>query len=191
MKAALLIIDLVRDTFEKHGHLPVAQNARAMLPTLNGLIRACRNRGLPIVFSTDSFLPEDFLFKGRMKPHSLRGTPGADVYPGLDMQDGDVWLPKRRFSAFYKTDLDQSLRVWNVDAVAVTGVATPFCVLSTALDGVANDFQAFIIEDCCAAAGEEVHRNCLDLYRRSPLFPLFQVVPAQGFLEMLDGPQGG
>ncbi len=187
MKAALLIIDLVQDTFKELGHLPVTSNARAMLPVLNRLINQCRDRGLPIVFSMDSFLREDFLFKGRMKPHSIRGTEGAGVYEGLDFQPGDVFLPKRRFSAFYKTDLDQTLRTWGVDTVAVTGIMTQVCVLATALDALANDFRSVIVEDCCASATEEMHRNCLDLYRKTPVFPLLQVLTAQAFLDLVDG----
>ncbi|MBI4775072.1 MAG: cysteine hydrolase [Deltaproteobacteria bacterium] len=191
MKTALLIIDLVEDTFGKHSHLPVTQAALAMVPRINEVIRACRQRGLPVIFSTDSFLENDFVFQGKMKPHSIRGTRGAEVYSGLDRQPGDVVLPKRRFSAFYKTDLDQSFRLWGVDTVAVTGIATHVCVLATALDALSNDFKAIMIEDCCASMSEDMHNNCLNLYRRSPLFPLFQVMPSQEFMEKIgSGEQG-
>jgi nicotinamidase-related amidase len=97
------------------------------------------------------------------------------VIPELEPEPGDLVLPKRRFSAFYKTDLDQTLRTWGVDTVAVCGITTPFCVLATALDGVAHDFRAVIVEDATAAYKPEVHRACLDLYRSNALWPLLRV----------------
>jgi hypothetical protein len=48
-----------------------------------------------------------------------RGRTLAD----LEMQPTDLLLPKRRINAFYKTGLDQSLRTWGVDTVAVCSIA--------------------------------------------------------------------
>ena len=92
-----------------------------------------------------------------MKAHSLRGTPGAEVLEDLDRTPADIFLPKRRFSAFFKTDLDMTLRLLQIDTVAVTGLATHFCVLTTALDALCHDFRAVILEDCSAAPTTEMH----------------------------------
>ncbi|MBU4426056.1 MAG: cysteine hydrolase, partial [Proteobacteria bacterium] len=50
-----------------------------MIGPINGLISAFRKEGWPIVFPTDAFRKEDFIFKGRMKPHSLAGTEAAEI----------------------------------------------------------------------------------------------------------------
>ena len=62
--------------------------------------------------------------------------PAVPEYGELDRLPRDMVLPKRRFSAFFKTDLDQTLRTLDVDTVLVGGISTNFCVLTTALDAV-------------------------------------------------------
>jgi len=183
MPAAILVIDLVNDTFTHE--TPLSRAAKEMLPRLNEFLARARQDGHIIIFSTDSFLPGDFIFKGRMKEHSLRGTEGAEIAAGLQRDPTDIWLPKRRFSAFFKTDLDQSLRLWGVGTVGVAGVTTNFCVLSTVFDALSNDFRAVLLEDLCAAGTDEIHQATINLYRNLPLDPLFRVMTGGGFLQAM------
>ena len=172
---ALLIIDMVKDNFDESRHLPITPFARAIVEPLNNLIRAFRNQKWPIVFATDAFHKQDFIFKGRMHPHSLAGTEGAEVVDDLDMQADDLWLPKPRFSAFFNTGLEQWLRDKGVGMCAVGGIATHFCVLTTVLDAICHDFQAILLEDCSAAFSEQIHEQTLASYRRNALYPLLRV----------------
>ena len=183
MKPAIIVVDMVQDNFHDADHLPITAHARAMIPALNRLLRESRQQGIPIIFACDSFLEGDFIFQGKMKAHSLRGTPGAEVMEGLDQAPQDIVLPKRRFSAFFKTDLDMTLRLYRIDTVAVTGIATHFCVLTTALDALCHDFRAVILEDCSAAPTPEIHQRTLENYRRNPLYPLLQVMDSTSFLQ--------
>jgi len=182
MKPAIIVVDMVKDNFHDEDHLPITAQARAMIPALNRLIEESRRREIPIIFACDSFLEGDFIFQGKMKAHSLRGTKGAEVLEDLDQAPSDIFLPKRRFSAFFKTDLDMTLRLLQIDTVAVTGIATHFCVLTTALDALCHDFRAVILEDCSAAPTPEMHLRTLDNYRRNPLFPLLRVMDSAAFL---------
>ena len=175
MKTAVVVIDMVKDNLELSPHDHIAQRGRDIAPAVNRLTAGAREKGWPVIFSTDSFLPGDYLFRGRMKDHSLRGTEGAEVSALLDQEPADVWLPKRRMSAFFKTDLDQTLRLWGVGRVAVCGIMTNYCVLATALDAVCLDFHAVMVEDASNSTSDEMHQACLGLYRKSPLRPLFTV----------------
>ena len=175
MKTAVLIIDMVKDNLELSHFPQIADRAKALVEPVNRLIGEARKRDWPVIFSTDSFLKGDALFRAKMKEHSIRGTEGAQVSGLLDMAEGDMWAPKRRFSAFFKTDLDQTLRLKQVERVAVCGIMTPYCVLTTALDAVANDFHAVIVEDAATAYQDQAHESCLALYRNGPLFPLLEI----------------
>ena len=186
MKAAILIIDMVRDNFREEKHFPITKQAKAIIPNINHLLAEMRKRECPVIFASDSFLKEDFIFKGKIKPHSIRCTEGAEVVNEITKGENDMYLIKRRFSAFYKTDLDQTLRTLGIDTVAVTGIATTFCVLSTVFDALSNDFKTVLIEDCSAADNEATHSKILGIYRKNPLFPLFQVINADDFLQALD-----
>ena len=90
-KPALIIIDMVKDNFIESKKLPITPFALSIIAPLNRLICLFRKYQWPIVFSTDAFYREDFIFKGRMHPHSLAGTEGAEVVAELDKTDDDLW----------------------------------------------------------------------------------------------------
>ena len=174
-RPALLIIDMVKDNFDAGRKLPITPLAREIIAPLNHLIGVFRKYRWPIVFSTDAFHREDFIFKGRMHPHSLAGSEGAEVVDELDKKKNDLWLPKPRFSAFFQTNLEKWLREKEVTLCAVGGISTHFCVLTTVMDAICHDFKAVLIEDCAAAFPKEVHEQTLNSYRHNPLYPLLRV----------------
>jgi len=174
-RPALLIIDMVKDNFDERKNLPITPFARRIIGPINNLIDVFRKEKWPIVFSTDAFRKEDFIFTGRMKPHSLAGTEGAEVVEDLDRRPEDLWLPKPRFSAFFGTDLAQRLKKDKVTLCAVAGITTNFCVLTTVMDAVCFGFQAVLLEDCSASWSEEIHSHIVNVYRRNPLYPLLKV----------------
>lgn len=176
MRPAVIVVDMLEDTCSAAARYPITPHARALLPRLNALLEGARRRAVPVVFACDSFLENDFIFRGKMRPHSLRGTPGAAVVSDLVVDPRrDLVLPKRRFSAFFKTDLDQTLRTLGCDTVAVAGIATNVCVLTTVLDALAHDFEVRWLTDGCAAHAPEAHEATLGLYRSFPLAPLLQL----------------
>jgi nicotinamidase/pyrazinamidase len=184
-KPVLLIIDMLKDNFDEERHLPSTPLAQKIIQPLNDLIGCFRDLRWPIVFSTDAFDPNDFIFKGRMRPHSLAGTPGAEVIDELHRQPEDLWLPKPRFSAFFKTDLAQWLTEKSVTLCAVGGISTHVCVLTTVLDAICHDFKAVLLEDCSAAYSESLHEQTLNCYRRNPLYPLMRVMSSKELMREL------
>ena len=174
-RPAVLVIDMVKDNFDEKRNIPITALARRLIDPINRLTLAFREEGWPVVFATDAFHGQDFIFSGKLSPHSLAGTTGAEVIDELIREQEDLWLPKPRFSAFFKTGLDQWLRERDVALCAVAGIATNFCVLTTAMDAVCCDFKAVILEDCTTASTEKVHEQTLDIYRRNTLYPLLRV----------------
>lgn len=189
MNPAIIVIDMLEDSFSEEHRNPVTPFAKAIVPNINRLTDIARSKNIPVIFSMDSFMHGDFIFKGKMREHSIRGTKGADLYHGLSQNDKDIYSHKRRFSTFFKTDVDQTLRLFNVDTVVLTGINSHWCVLSSALDALSNDFRAYIIEDCSASYSEEIHRTTMNMYRRNPLYPLFKIMTLEEFLKELNGTQ--
>lgn len=184
-RPALLIIDMVKDNFKEERKLPITPLARKTIDPLNQTIQFFRSHEWPVVFSTDAFNEKDFIFTGRMQPHSLAGTEGAEVMEDLDFQKTDIWLPKPRFSAFFKTGLENMLHDRGITLCALAGIATPFCVLTTALDALCHDFKAVILENCSAAYSDDQHQQTLDIYRRNPLYPLFRIMTSTELMNEL------
>jgi nicotinamidase-related amidase len=182
-RPALIIIDMVKDTFNENRNLPITPFAKKIVTPINSLIGVFRDRNYPIVFATDAFQINDFIFSSRMKPHSLAGTEGAKICADLDYRAQDYWMPKPSMSAFFKTGLQEWLRDRQVTLCAVCGIAINFCVLTSAFDALANDFKAILIEDCCAAANEPIKTATCDIYRKNPLYPLFRVMTSGDIIQ--------
>lgn len=185
MKPALIIIDMLKDTFDKHPDAFISKEALKFVPTINRLSSIFRDKGFPVIFSCDSFLEDDFIFQGKMKPHSIRGTEGAKVIEQLNREPGDIVSEKRRFSAFFKTDMDQTLRNLDCDTVVIVGISTHICVLSTLIDAVALDFKAILLKDCCQAHTPEIHKGVIQIYEKTPLYPLMRMMSSEEMIKII------
>ena len=180
MRAAVIVVDMLEGNYGKRRD-GTREEEKIIVPVRDFLKRA-RGLSLPVIFACDSFLEEDFIFKGKMAPHALRGTEGTRPLKELAPEEGDIILEKRRFSAFFKTDLDQTLRTLGIETVAVAGINTHFCVLATAFDAFCHDFHTIILEDLSASHKKRIHENFLEPYRNSPLYPVFRVMRSDEFL---------
>jgi nicotinamidase-related amidase len=172
---------MLKDAF-KRKDLPATHEYLKILPKIKELLEEARKLRIPIIFACDSFLENDFIFKGKHS-YSIRGTEGAEVVEDLRPRKEDQILLKRRFSAFFKTDLDQTLRLLGADTVVITGINTHVCVYATAMDSVCNDFYAIVLEDCSASRDREVHQGSIEVLRQGGLSPLLRVMSLDEFLE--------
>lgn len=182
MKTAIIVVDMLKDNIDTDSHFNIGEEGRKIVPRLKQLLSIARNRDMPIVFANDTFYEDDFIFRGKMKPHALQGTIGAEVIDELEPQKTDIILEKRKFSAFFQTGLDLILGKLGVDTIVVAGISTLACVLMTALDGICYNFRVIILEDCSAAHKEESHLALLGLYRNFPIYPLLRIMKLKQFL---------
>ena len=180
MKTAIIVVDMLKGGI---GSNPAVKlESERVIPKIQRLLKESRDLNIPIIYACDSFLPQDFMFGGKMPAHSIRGTEGVEVIDELKPERGDMVLEKRRFSAFFRTDLDMTLRTLDVDTIVVCGMNTHVCVMFTAWDGLANDFNVVLLEDCSAAPKREIHDAAINLYRKSPIYPLFRIMTLDEFL---------
>jgi nicotinamidase-related amidase len=98
---------MVKDNFDESKNLLITLYAKQTLAPINSLIQEFREHNRSIAFSSDAYYPEDFILKGRMRPHSLAGTKGAEIIDELERLEDDLWLLKLRFSAFFEESLSR------------------------------------------------------------------------------------
>jgi nicotinamidase-related amidase len=128
---ALVVIDMQND-FIAEGAPYESPHGREMIESLNTLIAACREKRIPIVFTVHAHRADgsDLGAVRHIHPltadgHALKAdTAGVQMYPKVDIAEGDYKIQKRRYSAFYATDLELLLRNLGVDTVIIAGVAT-------------------------------------------------------------------
>jgi nicotinamidase-related amidase len=101
---------------------------------------------------------------------------------GLDVEQGDAHVTKPRFSGFYETELEETLRRLGVTTLVTAGVRTDFCVESTVRDAFFRDFDVVVVEDAVAGYFAELHDNSLRLMQTvfARVAPVDQVAAALG-----------
>lgn len=159
---ALLVVDMINDFCTPGGAMVLPGAERLYLPQ-NALIAAARATGVPVVQIIDSHRPglrSDREFRKRT-PHAIEGSWGAEVVAALDQRPEDIRVLKRRYSAFYNTDLHLTLQDMRIDTVVVMGVVTNICVRSTVHDAFFHGYEVVVPEDCVAATGPREQASSL------------------------------
>ena len=78
----------------------------------------------------------------------IRETWNTEIVDELKPQAGDLIIYKTRFSGFYQTDLDATLKKFGIKYLIVTGVTTSICVESTVRDAMFRDYLCVLLSDC-------------------------------------------
>ncbi len=164
MKTALLIIDMQNDFCLPGAPLAVA-GAPAIIPKVKEVLAAFRASGLPVFHVVRHYRPDGsdveltrravFLERGGA---CIPGTRGAEIVADLAPLPGEFVVVKKRWSAFFQTELDLLLRRLGVTGLAVAGVQTPNCVRATVYDAVSLDYEVVVLADATAAQDPETHR---------------------------------
>ncbi|HEV8673736.1 MAG TPA: isochorismatase family cysteine hydrolase [Methylomirabilota bacterium] len=96
--------------------------------------------------------------------HNLAGSPGTEIIPALWGEGDLVVRGKKRYSAFFATDLDFLLRRLGTGTLILAGINTTTCILCTAFEATNRDFRVVIAADAVDSMdGEEMHRFALRL----------------------------
>ncbi len=148
---ALLVVDMQKDFCYKDGALYIP-NAESISGPTAKVVKAARER-MPVIFTQDWHREDDVEFRIWPK-HCVMNTEGAEIIDELEPESKDYYVRKRRYSAFFGTDLDLLLRELEVRKLYVCGVATNICVLHTTGDAVLRGYEVTVIEDCTKALSD-------------------------------------
>ena len=159
MPNVVLVIDMLRGFLEEGNPLYCGRAARRIIPSVQRLLDEELQRGSHLFFICDHHDPDDAEFK-MFPPHCIAGTSEAEVIPELAKYEGEV-IPKRRFSAFFETDLEDRLKSLAPDKVTVCGVCTDICVCHTVADARNRDYDVEVPADCVASFDPAAHHAAL------------------------------
>jgi len=160
MANAVLVVDMLRGFLEEGYPLYAGDKARQIIPNIQGLVERELNQGAKLFFICDQHDPDDLEFK-MFPPHCIAGTPEAEVIPELAKYPGEV-IPKKRYSAFFNTQLEEKLKQLKPDKLIVCGVLTDICVMHTVADARNRDYYVELPVDCVAALDEKIQQFALD-----------------------------
>lgn len=191
-RAALIVVDMQRGFLDPGAAMEVPA-ARAIVPSVADLVRAFRDKRLPVVFSQFVYSPAVPLLVGELHPEHrpavpggptgfghpssscLDGDPSVEVVPDLTPSPGELTVRKHWYDAFAGTPLDGALRARGVRSLVVTGTMTDICVLATVVGAFNREYRVTVVEDGVATLWPEIQRATLDIVRRA----YGRVVPAK------------
>ena len=163
MSAALLVVDMVVGFLEPGRNLYCGDDSRKIIPRVRELVEREISAGADVFFICDTHDPDDLEFQ--MFPvHCVRGTEEAEVIPELaDLAENEkaTVIRKRRYSAFFDTDLERRLAEARPEKIIICGVCTDICVMHTAADARNRDYAVEAPADCVASFDKSAHEYAL------------------------------
>src|SRR4030043_1313880 len=160
MANAVLVIDMLRGFREEGFPLYCGAKARRIIPCIQRLLEKELSQGSKIFYICAPPDPADLEFK-RFPPHCIAGTAESEVIPELAKYPGEV-VKKKRYSAFYGTDLEQKLQKLKPEKIIVCGVCTDICVCHTVANARNRDYTVEVPVDCVASSDEKAHYFALE-----------------------------
>ncbi len=160
MANAVLVVDMLRGFLEEGHPLYCGARARRIIPHIQGLLERELEQGARVFFICDHHDPDDLEFT-MFPPHCIAGTAEAAVIPELAGYPGEI-IPKKRYSAFFGTALEERLKELKPEKVIVCGVCTDICVLHTVTNARNRDYTVEVPVDCVASFDEKAHHFALE-----------------------------
>ncbi len=150
-QSAVLVVDMLNDFIRPDGALYCGPQSEAIVQPITERLEQARERGEGIIYTCDRHRPDDPEFK-MFPPHCVAGTVGAEVIAELTPKERDRVIPKRRYSAFFGTDLS---------LIELVGVCTNICVFFTAADARNLAYPVTVNAGRVASFDENAHKFAL------------------------------
>lgn len=186
-KTGLIVVDMQNDFAAKGGLVDRLgfdiQPIRATIRPISEVLSASRASKLKIIYLKMGFRPDLSDLGSPDSPNSLghlaagvgktvrapngaesrilvRDTWNTDIVSELRPHAEDLVLYKNRYSGFYNTDLDATLKQHEIKNLIVTGCTTSICVESTVRDAMFRDYRCLVLRDCVAEViGNDLARS--------------------------------
>jgi isochorismate hydrolase len=149
--AALLVIDM-----QNYFHRIIQPVLRNILE----VIQSCRQRNMPIIFTQHGHThpaSDGGLLGEWWGQVIIDGTNDWKFLPEIIVEPKDTVLPKKRYSAFFETDLDTILRSKGIKDLIISGVMTNLCCETTARDAFMRNYRVFFLIYGTATGRSELH----------------------------------
>jgi nicotinamidase-related amidase len=177
------------DTLNVYLH-PKDPDARAaversgVIPAMQRMNRACREAGIAVFYGQADHRPDYRDFAAHIvdrghkltsdepyrtgPPAATAGSWEAEVIEELAPRPGDYVIKKHRWSTFFQTHFELSLRTAGIDTIMLAGGATEVGVASTAYSARDRDFSLIVLRDACRSG-----RPGMDDFWMENIFPIF------------------
>src|SRR6266480_2397772 len=186
-ETAVVVVDMQNDFVAEGGMfaragVPVSAAQAVVEPTAR-VLAAARGAGMKIAYLKMAFESDLSNLGGPDAPNRVRhlafgvgqqvetpdggtgrflikDTWNTDILSELTPEADDIVVWKHRYSGFFETTLDVTLKELGIKQLIFTGVTCSVCVESTLRDAFYRDYQCLLLADCTAEpVGGEFDRS--------------------------------
>jgi nicotinamidase-related amidase len=165
-QTALILIDVQKGEViaEDCGipHMPGGADRHAR--TLR-ILAAARKAGIPPIFIQEvhkrTLVDFGRELDGVEGIHCLEGDLATELADGLEPAPDEYLIRKRRYSAFFATELDLVLRSYGAETLVLVGSLTDVCVHYTFADAHQHGYRCRVVTDCVGGSSQEAHDAAL------------------------------
>lgn len=168
--AALVVIDIQASTFIDDSNVRSIDNMpgyKERMLKARAAVDKARQCNIPVIFIQEIHRADLIDFgrelDGSEDVHCLEDNPKTELaVEQMGIRPNDYIIQKRRYSAFYGTDLEILLKGLKADTLLLVGGLTDVCVHYTFVDGHQGDYFCRVIEDCVGGSSLEAHQASLN-----------------------------
>lgn len=165
-RPALVLVDVINGFTDPA--CPLGSEADDVVAACVRLLRAFRERGLPVFYTTVVYTDpaQARVFRTRLPALDVLepGSHWVAVDPRVAPAPGEPVIEKRWASGFFGTDLDERLTAAGADSLVVVGLTTSGCVRATAVDGLQHDYPVVVPREAVGDRNAAAHEaNLFDL----------------------------
>ncbi|MFJ3799550.1 cysteine hydrolase family protein [Streptomyces sp. NPDC090088] len=164
----LIVVDIQGGDVEPSAartEIPHMDGRAERMPRVHELIRRTREQGIPVVWIQEVHKPNlvdiGRELDGSEGPHCIEGWPETELSQGLRPRPDEFLIRKRRYSAFFGTELEIVLKAYRAETLFLIGGLTDVCVHYTAVDAHQHDYRVRVVTDCVGGSSRQAHDAAL------------------------------
>lgn len=155
---ALVLIDLQKGIVQ----IPTAHPVNEILLNAAKLVEAFHKAGLPVVIvNVQPAATVGPPLRKDIKPMGNNNFPDEwlEIAPEIKSRQGDIFITKHTWSAFYETNLDEELKKKNITGIVLAGIATSIGVEGTARAAYERGYNISFAVDAMTDRSVEAHEH--------------------------------
>jgi nicotinamidase-related amidase len=162
----LIVIDVQKGELTPDtAGIPVMAGAAERHERIRGLVAAARAASVPVVFIQEvhkrTLIDFGRELDGAEGIHGLEGDEATELADGLEPTPDEYLIRKRRYSAFFGTELEIVLKAYRARQLILVGALTDVCVQYTFADAHQHDYRCRVVSDCVGGSSLTAHDAAL------------------------------
>lgn len=163
----VIAVDPQQGGTEPGGGIPAAMAAgrEQRRARMVRIVERARELDVPVVFVQEVHKPSlvdiGRELDGAEGPHCLENDPMNGFIPGIEPRPDEFHIKKRRYSAFFGTELEIVLKALKAETLILFGGLTDVCVHYTAVDAHQHDYRVRVATDAVGGSSQAAHDAAL------------------------------